>query len=113
MRMSRLIAVGLALAAMAVSSALAQNAPPRMGASQVTVAATATLTAIARSNRMAVTIQNHGTTAMYCGPDSTVTSSTGFRLPGVDGASVTIPTTAIVYCITGGGTQAVSVLESY
>lgn len=116
MRMPRLFAAGLVLAlllapiaAMAQSVTIARS----IAASQVTISTTATITAIARANRQAVTIQNHGATAAYCGPDSTVTTTTGFRLPGVDGASITIPASPVIYCIVAAGTQAVSVIESF
>lgn len=102
----------LSLAAL-VGHAWAQQATPRWIASQVTVSTTATITAVARSNRQTVTIQNHGTTVAYCGPDSGVTTANGFRLPGVDGASLTLATSAIIYCIVGAGTQAVSVAETF
>jgi hypothetical protein len=91
----------------------AQNSPPRMTSSQVTLSTTAAIAAIARSNRAAVTIQNHAAINIYCGPTSGVTSVNGFRLPGVDGASVTIPTSAVIYCIAASGTPVVSVLETY
>lgn len=115
MRIPRLFAVGLALSLLlAATGALAQEPGARsIATAQVTVAATATQVAIARTGRLSVTIQNHGTTAAYCGASSSVTTATGFRLPGVDGASITIPTSATVYCIVAAATQAVSVLESY
>jgi len=116
MRVPRLFAVGIALCLLlaAISAVRAELASStRIASSQVTVAATATITAIARSNRQAVTIQNHGAVAAYCGPDNTVTTTTGFRLPGVDGASITIPSSAIVYCIVAAGSQVVSVIESF
>lgn len=109
---SFLAALGLLLAL--IVPAFTQDGTTRnFATSQVTVAATATLTANFRGNRVAVTIQNHGTTAMFCGPAATVTTLTGFRLPGVDGASITIPSQAAVFCITAASTQIVSVLESY
>lgn len=115
MRFGRLLLAGLTSALLIASTGLlAQTQPsPSIISSQVTVQATATQTAIARSSRQAVTIQNHGTTVIYCGPSSSVTTANGFRLPGVDGASLTLPTRATVYCITAGGTQAVSIIESY
>lgn len=119
MRMPRLFAAGLILALVALLLSpvlvLAQSGPGgrALASSQVTVTTTAAIAAIARANRIAVTIQNLGATAVYCGPDSTVTTTTGFRLPGVDGSSVTIPSTAAVYCIVGAGTQAVSILETF
>lgn len=114
MRIPRLFAVGLALSLLlAAAGASAQQLNGRIAVSQVTITTTATITAIARANRSAVTIQNHGATAAYCGPDNTVTTTTGFRLPGVDGASITIPAWPVVYCIVGAGSQVVSVLESF
>lgn len=94
-------------------AAQAQESTPRWSSSQVTITTTATITAIARSNRQTVTIQNLGATAAYCGPSSGVTTANGHRLPGVDGASITLATSAIVYCIVGAGTQAVSVAETF
>lgn len=81
---------------------------------QVSVADTAggTLLAANRSGRSAITIVNHGTTAVYVG-QSGVTTATGVLLPGVEGASITIPTQAAVYGIVSAGTQTVSVLETY
>lgn len=96
-----------------VSPALAQNFQISIKTSQVSVGATATLVAAMLGTRTSITIQNHGTTAMYCGSSNAVTTTTGFRLPGVDGASVTIPSGAAVYCITAAGSQTVSVLESF
>ncbi len=79
---------------------------------QASVGATATSIVGARTGRGAVTVENHGTTAVYLG-GSGVTAATGLLLPGVVGASVTIPTQAAVYGITATGTQAVSALETY
>lgn len=116
MRMPRLFAAGLLLTLMlaAVMPAAAQDPGTRaFASSQFTVTTTAAITAIARANRVAVTIQTLGATAIYCGPDNTVTSANGFRIPATDGASVTIPTRAAVWCITAAGSQAVGVLESF
>lgn len=71
-----------------------------------------TLLAAARLGRHAVTIVNHGTTDVFIGRKG-LTISTGVLLVGTKGASITIPTQDDVYGITGGGTQAVGVLESY
>ena len=85
--------------------------------SQVSVGNSATLIAAARAGvagtgRVALTIENSGTTDVYIGP-SGVTTATGILLPGVKGAALTIPTTAAVYGITGGASQTVTVLESF
>lgn len=115
MRLPRLFALGLVIALLlAPIVAYSQDFAPRnVAASQFTVTTTPALTAQARSTRQAVTIQNLGATAVYCGASSAVTTANGFRLPGVDGASVTIPTTAALWCLVGAGTQAVAILESY
>ncbi len=105
--------LGAALFLPLITVANAQNSPQRVAASQVTLSTSASIAAIARSNRAAVTIQNHAAINIYCGPSNTVNSVNGFRLPGVDGASVTIPTSAVVYCIAASGTPIVSVLETY
>jgi len=117
----RALAIGVAVAvclvvaiAIAASGAIAQDAGTRsLASSQVSVTNTATQAAQARAGRNALTIQNHGATAMYCGPTNAVTTTTGFRLPGVDGASITLPTTAAVWCITAAGSQTVSVIEAF
>lgn len=84
-----------------------------LATSQVSVGATATQIVAARSGRGSLTIENAGTTALWIGADATVTSSTGFLLPGVAGASVTVPSATAVFGITGGGSQTVTVLETF
>lgn len=79
---------------------------------QVSVASTATLVAAARAGRGAVIVTNLGAVAVYLGAAG-VTTTTGTLLPGVVGASVTIPTSAAVYGVDATGTQAVSVAEVY
>jgi hypothetical protein len=84
---------------------------------QVSVANLATLIAAARTGppgtgRVAITIENSGTTDVFIGL-SNVTTGTGILLPGVKGAALTIPTTAAVYGITASASQTVTVLESY
>lgn len=81
---------------------------------QVTVQSTAATLIVAASGSVGreVTIQNHGSIAVYLGASSTVTSTTGFRLPGVDGASVTLRPVMDVYGIAASSTQLVSVLAS-
>lgn len=80
---------------------------------QVSVAATATLVSAGRVGRNAVTVENLGTTAVYCGPTSSVTTSNGALVPGAAGASLTLPTQAPVYCIVATGTQSVAEFETY
>lgn len=83
-----------------------------MAAGQISVATTSTLIAAARSTRNTITVVNHGTTPVYLG-NTGVTTGTGFLLPGVLGASMSIETTAALYGVVGTGTQTVSYLESY
>lgn len=79
---------------------------------QVSVALTSTQIAAARSSRGAITIVNHGTNPVYIGT-GTVTAANGLLLPGVVGASVTIPTSAQIAGIATGGAQTVSYLETF
>lgn len=80
--------------------------------SQVTVASTATLLTASADGRDEVTIQQLGTTPVYIGKAG-VTTATGFPLPGVAGASITLPATEGIYGITASGTQAVAVLVTF
>ena len=103
-----ILAAALAFAA----PAAAQQAPSSIATKQVTVAATATLVVDVRRTRVSLSIENLGTTQIFCGADATVTTSTGYAIAGVAGTTLTLPATAAVYCITSTGTQAVSVIES-
>ena len=78
---------------------------------QVTVLATATLIVGSNTGRKATVITNLGTTAVYLGPNSGVTTANGQLLPGVVGASISIPQTGPVWGIAATGTQAVSFLD--
>ncbi|MCC6775646.1 MAG: hypothetical protein IT537_03260 [Hyphomicrobiales bacterium] len=86
---------------------------PGFATGQVTIdnVAGGVLLAAARLGRHAITIINHGTTVVYVG-NRGLTSSTGARLPGVEGAAITITTQDAVYGIAGSA-QAVSVVETY
>ena len=86
-------------------------------ATQVSCAATATSVVAARTGvsgtgRIAETITNTTTTAIYVGA-SGVTTATGQFLPGIVGASLTVNTTAALYCIVASGTATVTSLETY
>lgn len=105
--------LGLILALCSPAFGQATGVGANIAPAQVTVTGSATLVANSRGNRVAVTVENHGTTAMFCGQTSGVTTATGFRLPGVDGASLTLPYRGPLYCITSGGSQAISVIETY
>lgn len=90
------------------------NGKGNFATAQVSVDTTAggTLLAARRDGRSAVTIINHGATPVFVGIKG-LTGANGARLPGVEGASITIPTQGEVYGITTVGSQAVSVLESF
>lgn len=79
---------------------------------QVSVTNTATQIVAARTGRATLTIENTGTTPIYVG-GAGVTTSTGFLIPGVAGASLTVAYTGALYGITGSGTAAVSEYETY
>jgi hypothetical protein len=79
---------------------------------QVAVSATtATLIAVARANRQQVKIIAHEGVVIWYG-GSNVTKTTGFRVPGVEGASVPIDSAAAVYAIANNATT-VSVMELF
>lgn len=78
---------------------------------QVTVLATSTLIVSGNNGRKAVVITNLGTTAVYIGPNSTVSTTNGQLLPGTVGASISIPQTGPVWGIAATGSEAVSFLD--
>jgi hypothetical protein len=79
---------------------------------QVSVGTSSTAIVAARVTRRSLMIQNHGTTPAFC-MTGTATTGSGFRLPGVDGASITFPTADDVACIVASGSQTVSFVEVY
>jgi hypothetical protein len=79
---------------------------------QTTVSNTATLLEAARASRGGVTCIQLGALDVYLG-GSGVTTATGYLLPGVKGAAVSIPTTSAVYGIVASSTQAVSCAEVF
>lgn len=89
-----------------------------LAVNQISVAATSTLIAAARTGnagtgRVSITVTNTGTTAVYIGPTTGVTTTTGTLLPGILGASLTLNTTSAVYGIAASGSQTVSYVETY
>jgi hypothetical protein len=84
---------------------------------QVSCTSSATSIAAARvgnpgTGRIAILVEQLGTVNVYLG-GSGVTTSTGFLLPGVVGATVTLPITAALYCITSGTSQSIAFTELY
>ena len=78
---------------------------------QVSVAATATLIVAENDGRHSVLITNLGTVAIYVGSNAGVLTTTGQLLPGVVGASISIPTKSAIYGISSGSAQSVSFLD--
>jgi hypothetical protein len=67
----------------------------------------------ARAGRNAVTITNGtGTGAVYCGVTG-VTTSTGTYLGATIGSSITLNTSAAVFCTVAAVTQTVTVVETF
>lgn len=62
------------------------------------------------ASRNEMTITNLTTTPIYIG-DVNVTASTGDLLPGIVGASVTIPGSQAIYAIVASGTGYISIME--
>lgn len=86
-------------------------AAPSFATGQVTIgSSTPTLLVDHNQSRHAVLITNLGTTAVYIGLVN-VTTTTGQILPGVVGASLTIPTVHSIYGIASTGSQAVSFID--
>lgn len=101
------------------SAATASNpAPTRdygfgtMATNQVSVATASTQIVAARSGRGNVTITNTGTNPVYIG-NTGVTAANGHLLPGVVGASITLPTQTAVFGISTGAAQTVTFVETY
>ena len=80
---------------------------------QITCDTTATgiVVKAANTSRRRLMVTNHGTTAVYIGSDTSVTSANGFFLAGTAGATQTFYTTSQIRCITAAGTQVVSYFE--
>jgi hypothetical protein len=92
-----------------VSSGGAAN----LATAQVSVTTGNITAASARALRRAITITNvTGTGPVYCG-NTGVTTGTGTYLAGSAGSSITLNTTAAVFCTVAATTQTVTVAETY
>lgn len=86
---------------------------PNLATAQVSVTTGNITVAAARALRRAVTITNvTGTSAIYCG-NTGVTTSTGMYLGATAGSSITLNTTAGIFCTVAATTQTVTVAETY
>lgn len=84
-----------------------------LATNQVSVTTSATLIVAARSGRRAVTVVQHGTTAVYLGASSGVTTSTGVLLIGTAGSAVELCHAGDVYGIVASGSVTVGYAEEY
>jgi hypothetical protein len=80
---------------------------------QATVTTTVASLVAARTSRLAVIVTQMGTTPVYLGSGSGLTYTNGLLLPGIVGASVSIPYAGAVWAVTASGSQAVSFAELY
>ena len=103
---------GVATAAAQASQLAATQAPSNIATGQGSVTTTAAQLVASRTGRRTVTVENTGTTPVYLG-GSGVTSTTGFLLPGVAGASLTMSFSGALYAVTASGTAAVTFYETY
>lgn len=86
---------------------------PNLATAQVSVTTGNISVAALRALRRAVTITNvTGTSAIYCG-NTGVSTSTGTYLGSTAGSSITLNTTAAVFCTVAATTQTVTVVETY
>lgn len=86
---------------------------PNLATSQASVTTGNISVASARALRRAITITNiTGTGAAFCG-NTGVTTSTGTYLGATAGSSITLNTTAAVFCTVAATTQTVAVAETY
>lgn len=86
---------------------------PNLATSQASVTTGNISVAAARALRRAITVTNvTGTSAVFCG-NTGVTTSTGTYLGATAGSSITINTTAAVFCTVAATTQTVTVAETY
>lgn len=86
---------------------------PNIATSQASITTGNISAAGARALRRAITITNvTGTSAVFCG-NTGVTTSTGAYLGSTAGSSITLNTTAAVFCTVAATTQTVTVAETY
>lgn len=86
---------------------------PNIATAQASVTTGNISVASARALRRAITVTNvTGTSAIYCG-NTGVTTSTGAYLGATAGSSITLNTTAAVFCTVAATTQTVTAVETY
>lgn len=86
---------------------------PNIATSQASVTTGNISVASARALRRAITITNvTGTSAIYCG-NTGVATTTGTYLGATAGSSITLNTTAAVFCTVAATTQTVTAVETF
>lgn len=86
---------------------------PSLATAQVSVTTGNISVAAARTGRRAVTVTNvTGTSAIYCG-NTGVATTTGTYLGATAGSSITLNTTAAIFCTVAATTQTVTVAETF
>jgi hypothetical protein len=78
---------------------------------QVSVGTSATAVVGASAKRRRVAVMQHGTIPVFFGTTAGVTTSTGFRLPGIEGFSRPFFVTTGIWAIVASGTQVISYLD--
>lgn len=96
-----------------VNPTAARTGAGNLAVNQITVNATATLVAAARTGRTSVQITNTGTTVCYVGPTAGVTLVNGDYLAGAAGAAKSYSYSGAIYAIATTGTQVVTVSELF
>ncbi|HEY1448860.1 MAG TPA: hypothetical protein VGF33_10005 [Caulobacteraceae bacterium] len=87
--------------------------PGNFTPNQVTCGTAATLIVASRSGRQLLSIVNTTATPIYVGGSAAVTVLTGQLLPGIIGASMTVPYSGALYCIVASAPSAVTEAEIY
>jgi hypothetical protein len=84
-----------------------------LASTQVSVGSSPVLVVPGRGTRRSVLLVNIGGSSQIYFGNSTVSTASGSYLPAIDGASISIPTTADVWAVIASGSQNMSVLEAY
>ena len=88
------------------------GARPNLATAQPSATTTSGPIVAARPGRATVTIENTGSVPVYIGPTG-VPTTTGFLLPGVAGASVTIGFSGEIDAVTASSTAALTTYETF
>lgn len=85
---------------------------PSFATGQIPVTTSGTLVVAARAGRQSVTLTSVTAVAYAVGPVGAVTTATGFPVPAVAGASVTIATAGAVYAV-GASAVTIGYMETF